>query len=126
VVGGCVGAGAGVGGGVGAGVAGLVARVEGGTGATVGFEPGCDDGVTAGGVVSLVDETTVVAEGFDGASEVSVTTVVDTFVGVVVIASRSDFSRALCSPDPQATSTPSEAMVANAMRREETRFISSG
>ena len=124
MVGGCVGAG--VGGGVGAGVAGLVAGVEGGTGATVGFEPGCVDGVTAGGVVALVDETTVVAEGFDGASEVSVTTVVDTFVGVVVIASRSDFSRALCSPDPQATSTPSAATVANAMRREETRFMSSG
>ena len=124
MVGGCVGAG--VGGGVGAGVPGLVAGVEGGTGATVGFEPGCDDGVTVGANVSPADETTVVDEEFDDASEVSVTTVVDSFVGVVVIASRSDFSRALCSPDPQATSTPSEAMVANAMRWKGTRFMFSG
>jgi hypothetical protein len=47
-------------------------------------------------------------------------------VGVVVMESFSFFSSVLSSPDPHATSKPREAMVANAMRREETRFMSSG
>lgn len=76
-------------------------------------------------VESLDTSTVLDAAGSEVSEEVLATIVVAGWlVGVVVIASRSDFSSALSSPEPQATSTPSEATVANATRREQTRFMS--
>ncbi|MFZ9540514.1 MAG: hypothetical protein ACO292_05150 [Ilumatobacteraceae bacterium] len=79
-------------------------------------------------IVESLDAAMVLdAAGSEVAEEVLVKIVVAGWpVGEVVIASRSHFSSALSSPEPQATSTPSEATVANATRREETRFMSTG
>ncbi|MFZ9564958.1 MAG: hypothetical protein ACO3AT_07235 [Ilumatobacteraceae bacterium] len=79
-------------------------------------------------IVESLDAAMVLdAAGSEVAEEVLVKIVVAGWpVGEVVIASRSDFSSALSSPEPQATSTASEATVANATRREETRFMSTG
>jgi hypothetical protein len=107
---------------------------------------GTGDDATDDGTVAVVAETTglvvtvalAIVESLDAAmvldaagSEITEEVlakivVAGWLVGVVMIVSRSDFSSALSSPEPQATSTPSEATVANATRREETRFMSTG
>ena len=78
-------------------------------------------------VVSLGEEALVVGAESEGVDDgLAAIVVVGSFAGVVVTASWSDFSSVLFSPEPHATSKPREATVANAIRREETRFMSSG